>query len=74
MWRATRRASCSATTTTAGADAPPASQSATVPSLTSRSWRRTLRRAKTPGAASTKSSWNQVRAGMAGSILIGQTA
>lgn len=63
MWHATRRASCSAATTTAGADALPASQNATVPSLTSRSWRRTWRRAKRPGAASTKSSWSQVRTG-----------
>lgn len=63
MWHATRRASCSAARTTAGAGARPASQNATVPSLTSRSWRRTWRRANRPGAASTKSSWNQVRTG-----------
>lgn len=60
MWRATQRASCSAATTTAGAGARPDSQNATVPSPTSRSWRRTWRRANRPGAASTKSSWNQV--------------
>lgn len=60
MWRVTQRASCSAAKTTAGAGARPDSQNATVPSPTSRSWKRTWTRANRPGAASTKSSWNQV--------------
>lgn len=60
MWHATRRASCSAATMTAGAGARPASQNAIVPLLTSRSWRTTWRRANRPGATTTKSSWNQV--------------
>lgn len=59
-WRATQRASCSAATTTAGAGVRPDSQNAIVPLPTSRSWRRTWRRANRPGALSTKSSWNQV--------------
>lgn len=60
MWRVTQRASCSAAKTTAGAGARPDSQNATVPSPTSRSWKRTWTRANRPGAGSTKSSWNQV--------------
>jgi len=60
MWHATQRESFSAATMTAGANAHPDSQNATVPLLTSRSCRRTWRRAKQPGTASTKSSWSQV--------------
>lgn len=56
MWRVTQRASCSAAKTTAGAGARPDSQNATVPSPTSRSWKRTWTRANRPGAGSTKSS------------------
>lgn len=59
-WHATRRASCSVATMTAGAGALLASQNATVLLLTSRSWRRTWKRAKRRGKTSTKSSWNQV--------------
>lgn len=73
MWRATRRASCSAATMTAGAGARPASQNAIVPSLTSRSWRRTWRRANRPGATSTKSLWNQVGTGMLNVLFCRQT-
>lgn len=61
MWRVTRRASCSAEATTAGADAALASPSAIVPWLTSRQWRRTWRKAKRPGTLSTETLWNQVR-------------
>lgn len=61
MWHATQRASCSATTMTAGAIAHPASHNATVLSLISRSWKRTWRRAIRPGAVWTMSSWSQVK-------------
>lgn len=61
MWHATQRASCAAATMTAGAIAHPASHNATVPLLTSRSWKRTWRRAIRPGAVWTMSSWSQVK-------------
>lgn len=73
MWRATRRASCFAATMTAGAGARPVSQNAIVPLLTSRSWRRTWRRANRPGTTSTKSSWNQVGTGMLYVLFCRQT-
>lgn len=60
MWRVTQRVSFFAAITTAGAGALQDSQNATVPLLTSKSWRITWKRTRQAGITSIKSLWYQV--------------